>query len=151
MTGDDNGGAVVDSALGEAVACVRRAAWGFTNGTDIVTLPGGERVVLQRYRRSDDAVRRLRIKRALGCSSGSPARARAPSPPHRRREAPCDRGVGRSRTPARAGPATRAARPATPRRPTPRTRRSRRSPRGGRGGEPSPPPGSTGSPAGTGA
>src|SRR5215213_9428178 len=65
MTGDDHGGAVVEGALGEAVACVRRAAWGFTNRTDIVTLVGGERVVLQRYRRSDDAVRRLRVTRAL--------------------------------------------------------------------------------------
>jgi len=43
--------ALVEHVLGEAVTEARRAAWGFTNRTDVVTLASGERVVLQRYRR----------------------------------------------------------------------------------------------------
>src|SRR5215218_4358051 len=86
MTGDDAGGALVESALGEAVACVRRAAWGFTNRTDIVTLVGGERVVLQRYRRRDDSVRRVPVTGAgrpgyTRGATGSPAAAHASNPP----------------------------------------------------------------------
>lgn len=57
--------ALVEHVLGEEVTEARRAAWGFTNRTDVVTLASGERVVLQRYRRSDDACRRLRVTRAL--------------------------------------------------------------------------------------
>jgi aminoglycoside phosphotransferase (APT) family kinase protein len=42
-----------------------RARWGFTNRTDIVTHEGGEREVVQRYRRRDAAERRLRVMEAL--------------------------------------------------------------------------------------
>jgi aminoglycoside phosphotransferase (APT) family kinase protein len=57
--------ALIERVLDKPVARMRRAAWGFTNRTDIVTLAGGESVVLQRYRRRADADRRLRITRAL--------------------------------------------------------------------------------------
>jgi aminoglycoside phosphotransferase (APT) family kinase protein len=57
--------AAIERALGEPVADTARAEWGFTNTTDIVTLAGGERVVVQRYRRRADAERRLRVMRAL--------------------------------------------------------------------------------------
>jgi aminoglycoside phosphotransferase (APT) family kinase protein len=56
---------LIERVLGESVAHIRRAAWGFTNRTDIVTLTGGQRVVLQRYRNRDDVDRRLRVTRAL--------------------------------------------------------------------------------------
>jgi aminoglycoside phosphotransferase (APT) family kinase protein len=44
---------------------IERAAWGFTNKTDIVTLENGERIVVQRYRRPQDAAHRLRVMDAL--------------------------------------------------------------------------------------
>jgi hypothetical protein len=38
---------------------------GFTNRTDIVTLTDGSQVVVQRYRRREDAEYRLRVMREL--------------------------------------------------------------------------------------
>ena len=57
--------ALIERVLDKPVVRIRRAAWGFTNRTDIVTLAGGERVVLQRNRRRGDADRRLQVTRAL--------------------------------------------------------------------------------------
>jgi aminoglycoside phosphotransferase (APT) family kinase protein len=51
--------------LGERVSTAERAAWGFQNETDIVTLESGERCVLQRYRHREHARRRLAILDAL--------------------------------------------------------------------------------------
>jgi dihydrofolate reductase len=72
--------ALVERVLGEAVTSVRRAAWGFTNRADIVTLADDERVVLQRYRRRSDADRRLRVTPMLA----TPAAEAGIALPHER-------------------------------------------------------------------
>jgi aminoglycoside phosphotransferase len=64
MARDDSGRAL-ERVLARPVADATRAVWGFTNRTDIVTLEGGERVVVQRYRRREDAEYRLRVMQAL--------------------------------------------------------------------------------------
>jgi aminoglycoside phosphotransferase (APT) family kinase protein len=55
----------VERVLGQAVAAMTKASWGFQNRTDIVTLVGGDRVVLQRYRRRENAEYRLEVMGAL--------------------------------------------------------------------------------------
>jgi aminoglycoside phosphotransferase (APT) family kinase protein len=56
---------LIERLLARPVAEATRAAWGFTNRTDIVTLADGEQVVVQRYRRREHAEHRLRVMRAL--------------------------------------------------------------------------------------
>jgi aminoglycoside phosphotransferase (APT) family kinase protein len=56
---------LIERLLKRPVTRVTQAVWGFTNQTDIVTLAGGDRVVVQRYRRRQDAEHRLRVMRAL--------------------------------------------------------------------------------------
>jgi aminoglycoside phosphotransferase (APT) family kinase protein len=56
---------MIERALGRRVASTRRAAWGFTNRTDLITLDDGEQVVVQRYRRRGDAEYRLSVMRGL--------------------------------------------------------------------------------------
>ncbi len=56
---------LIERAIGRPVAAAARAAWGFTNRTDMVTLAGGQRVVVQRYRRRRDAAYRLRVIQGL--------------------------------------------------------------------------------------
>ena len=65
MPGPDPDRALIERTLKRPVAEATRAAWGFQNHTDLVTLAGGERVVLQRYRRREDAEYRLRVMRGL--------------------------------------------------------------------------------------
>jgi aminoglycoside phosphotransferase (APT) family kinase protein len=65
VAADDTERALIERALARPVADATQAVWGFTNRTDIVTLDGGERVVVQRYRRRQDADYRLRVMRAL--------------------------------------------------------------------------------------
>ncbi len=55
----------IERVLGGPLGGVAPAAWGFQNRTDVVELASGERVVLQRYRRREDAEYRLRVIRAL--------------------------------------------------------------------------------------
>jgi aminoglycoside phosphotransferase (APT) family kinase protein len=78
---------VMEGLLARPVTDASRAAWGFTNRTDMVTLESGERVVVQRYGRRDDAEHRLRIMRALQ----APAAAAGIAIPHVR-EADLDAG-----------------------------------------------------------
>jgi hypothetical protein len=52
---------LIERALGRPVAATARAAWGFTNRTDMVTLADGQRAVVQRYRHREDAGYRLRV------------------------------------------------------------------------------------------
>ena len=61
----------IERVLGQAVAEATTAAWGFQNRTDIVTLGDGEEVVLQRYRRREDAGYRLEVTRALRDSAAA--------------------------------------------------------------------------------
>ena len=68
MASEESARDLVSCALGEEVVATTQAAWGFQNRTDIVTLAGGERVVLQRYRRREDAEYRLRGMRALSAA-----------------------------------------------------------------------------------
>jgi len=56
---------LIERALARPVSDATRAAWGFTNRTDMITLDNGQRVVLQRYRRREDAEYRLRVMRRL--------------------------------------------------------------------------------------
>jgi len=60
---------LIELALAQPVSAVTRAAWGFTNRTDMVTLEDGERVVVQRYRRRQDAEYRLAMMRGLQASA----------------------------------------------------------------------------------
>jgi hypothetical protein len=46
---DDAEHDLIARALAQPVSDATRAVWGFTNRTDIVTLEGGERLILQRY------------------------------------------------------------------------------------------------------
>jgi aminoglycoside phosphotransferase (APT) family kinase protein len=62
---DDAKRDVIERLLKRPVTGATHAVWGFTNQTDIVTLAGGDRVVVQRYRRCQDAEHRLRVMRAL--------------------------------------------------------------------------------------
>src|SRR5262245_57209551 len=55
----------IQELLGQPVASSERAAWGFQNRTDLVTLGTGERVVVQRYRRRADAEYRTRAMQGL--------------------------------------------------------------------------------------
>jgi hypothetical protein len=57
--------AQIERVLSRPVTDASRAVWGFKNRTDIVTLAGGDQVVLQRYRRREDAEHRLRMMRTL--------------------------------------------------------------------------------------
>src|SRR5215213_4016210 len=68
MASEESARDLVSRALGQEVVATTQAAWGFQNRTDIVTLAGGERVVLQRYRRREDAEYRLRGMRALSAA-----------------------------------------------------------------------------------
>jgi hypothetical protein len=63
MTTDDSQRALIERVLARPVADSTRAVWGFTNRTDIVTLASEDRVVVQRYRRRQDAEYRLRVMR----------------------------------------------------------------------------------------
>jgi aminoglycoside phosphotransferase (APT) family kinase protein len=65
MATDESERALIERVLARPVADVTQAVWGFQNRTDIVTLGSGDRVVVQRYRRRDDAAYRLRVMRAL--------------------------------------------------------------------------------------
>ena len=56
---------LIERALARPVSDETRATWGFTNRTDIITLDNGQRVVLQLYRRREDAEYRLRVMRGL--------------------------------------------------------------------------------------
>src|SRR5690348_10123713 len=56
---------LIERALGHPVAATARAAWGFTNRTDMVTLAGGQRAVVQRYRHREDAGYRLQVMQGL--------------------------------------------------------------------------------------
>jgi hypothetical protein len=67
----------IERALGRPVAATARAAWGFTNRTDMVTLVGGQRAVVQRYRHREDAGYRLRVMQGL---SGPAIEAGIPLP-----------------------------------------------------------------------
>jgi aminoglycoside phosphotransferase (APT) family kinase protein len=80
VNADDSERELIEPALARPVSDATRAAWGFTNRTDMVTLDNGERVVVQRYRRRADAEYRLRVMRGL---SPSAAQAGIPLPPVR--------------------------------------------------------------------
>lgn len=77
MNADDSERELIELALARPVSGVTRAAWGFTNRTDMVTLDNGERVVVQRYHRRADAEYRLRVMRGLWMPA---ARAGIPLP-----------------------------------------------------------------------
>ena len=55
MAGEKSDSRWLERVLGQVVAEATTAAWGFQNKTEIVTLAGGYQVVLQRYRRREDA------------------------------------------------------------------------------------------------
>jgi aminoglycoside phosphotransferase (APT) family kinase protein len=55
----------LERLVGEPIISHQPGQWGFTNRTDLVTLEGGERLVVQRYRRRSAAEYRLRIMQAL--------------------------------------------------------------------------------------
>lgn len=65
MPSGDLESAQLERVLSRPIADSRRAIWGFQNRTDIVTLTDGERVVVQRYRRRQDAEYRLRVMQGL--------------------------------------------------------------------------------------
>ena len=67
----------IERALGRPVAAAVRAAWGFTNRTDMVTLADGQRAVVQRYRHRKEAGYRLRVMQGL---SGPAIEAGIPLP-----------------------------------------------------------------------
>ena len=58
-------GQEIKELLGRSISSAKRAEWGFQNRTDLVTLRTGERVVVQRYRRREDAEYRVRAMQAL--------------------------------------------------------------------------------------
>jgi len=60
------GHAELERLVGGPIDRVERAAWGFTNRTDVVTLAGGERLIVQRYAEPVAAANRLRLMTALG-------------------------------------------------------------------------------------
>jgi aminoglycoside phosphotransferase (APT) family kinase protein len=55
----------IERLLGRSILSAERAEWGFQNRTDLVTLASGERVVVQRYRRREEAEYRVRAMRGL--------------------------------------------------------------------------------------
>lgn len=55
MATEESERALIEGVLARPVAEATQAVWGFQNRTDIVTLDTGERVVVQRYRRRQDA------------------------------------------------------------------------------------------------
>jgi aminoglycoside phosphotransferase (APT) family kinase protein len=55
----------LEQIVGEPIVGVAPAEWGFTNRTDIVTVRGGRRLVVQQYRKREDAEYRLHVMRAL--------------------------------------------------------------------------------------
>jgi aminoglycoside phosphotransferase (APT) family kinase protein len=55
----------IQQLLGRSISSSERAEWGFQNRTDLVTLGTGERVVVQRYRRREDAEYRVRAMQGL--------------------------------------------------------------------------------------
>jgi aminoglycoside phosphotransferase (APT) family kinase protein len=55
----------IEQLLSRAISSAERAEWGFQNRTDLVTLATGERVVVQRYRRREDAEYRVRAMDGL--------------------------------------------------------------------------------------
>lgn len=55
----------IQQLLGRSISSSARAEWGFQNRTDLVTLESGERVVVQRYRRREDAEYRVRTMQGL--------------------------------------------------------------------------------------
>lgn len=65
MASEGSERAVIERVLARPVADATQAVWGFTNRTDIVTLADGDRVVVQRYGRREDAEYRLRMMEAL--------------------------------------------------------------------------------------
>jgi aminoglycoside phosphotransferase (APT) family kinase protein len=65
MATEESERALIEGVLARPVAEATQAVWGFQNRTDIVTLASGEHVVVQRYRRRQDADYRLRVMRAL--------------------------------------------------------------------------------------
>jgi len=62
---EDPDRAQIERVLARPITDATQAVWGFQNRTDMVTLAGGDRVVVQRYRRREDAEYRLRAMRAL--------------------------------------------------------------------------------------
>jgi aminoglycoside phosphotransferase len=68
---------LIERTLGRPVAATARAAWGFTNRTEMVTLADGQRAVVQRYRHREDAGYRLRVMQGL---SGPAIEAGIPLP-----------------------------------------------------------------------
>lgn len=56
---------LLERLLGGRIQSVERAPWGFTNKTDVLTLVGGERVVLQRYVDQSAAQHRMRLTSGL--------------------------------------------------------------------------------------
>ena len=65
MNADDPGRELIERALARPVSAATRAAWGFTNYTDMVTPDHGDRVIVQRYRRRADDEYRLQVMRVL--------------------------------------------------------------------------------------
>jgi hypothetical protein len=55
----------IQQLLGRSISSSERAEWGFQNRTDLVTLGTGERIVVQRYRRREDAEYRVRAMQGL--------------------------------------------------------------------------------------
>jgi len=80
MNAEASGRELIERTLARPVSDATRAAWGFTNRTDMITLDNGERVVLQRYRHREDAEYRLRVMQALRTPA---AQAGIPLPPVR--------------------------------------------------------------------
>jgi aminoglycoside phosphotransferase (APT) family kinase protein len=74
---DDLDRPLVERVLGREVVEASRPTWGFTTRTHVVTLTGGDRVVVQRYRHGADAERRLANMNALAAPAGA---ARIPIP-----------------------------------------------------------------------
>jgi hypothetical protein len=62
----------IQRLLGRSIESAERAEWGFQNRTDLVTLGTGERVVVQRYRRREDAEYRVRAMQGLHGSRTPP-------------------------------------------------------------------------------
>jgi aminoglycoside phosphotransferase (APT) family kinase protein len=65
VNADDSERELIERVLGRPVSRATPAAWGFTNRTDMVTFDDGEQVVVQRYRRREDAEYRLRVMLGL--------------------------------------------------------------------------------------
>jgi len=57
--------ALIERVLERPVAAATPAVWGFTSRAALVIVASGDQVVVQRYRRREDAACRLRVMRAL--------------------------------------------------------------------------------------